>query len=368
MKNSYESELGYYSQVEISGKDIANFARNETFFESQHVDVSGLCVLLDLYKLIDSSTKVPTRKSFLNSLRHTLKKYDVGAKDLLYAFPDSKGTIVVDGNKYKNVGKASNKFIDPDNVLNISIFCILKVCLRNRIGFLKSLEAATDSMEEYRKLLAKRRQIGDRINFLEFFSKPPSVINKTCNKLILTNGVETIAPEVCEYCRNLAAVSFPDSLKIIGNNAFWGCSHLNDIKIPGSVKIVGNRAFQNCENLNKLSLENGINKIGEYAFYGCNLQNIEVPGSVIEVGNMAFSHNKNLSDVTIKDGVQNIEKEAFNSTALKEIVLPNSIKILEGKPFDKSSTVKSIDGVVTYVPKTKEMEKIKVPEEKVQEI
>jgi hypothetical protein len=44
-------------------------------------------------------------------------------------------------------------------------------------------------------------------------------------------------------------VAIPNSVTIIGNWAFYGCSGLTSVTIPNSVTTIGDQAFYNCTNL-----------------------------------------------------------------------------------------------------------------------
>ena len=72
-------------------------------------------------------------------------------------------------------------------------------------------------------------------------SNPIYDSRNNCNAIIKTADNELI-----KGCMN---TNIPDSLTIIGNNAFWGCSGLTSITIPNSVTTIGNLAFAFCSNL-----------------------------------------------------------------------------------------------------------------------
>ena len=61
----------------------------------------------------------------------------------------------------------------------------------------------------------------------------------------------------------------PNSVKMIENYAFYGCTSLESIVIPNSVKSIGVRAFENCTNLTRITLGDSVEYIGHWAFEGC---------------------------------------------------------------------------------------------------
>lgn len=351
MKNLYKSKFGYYPQIDVSGKDVLNLAKKELPLGIEDKELIHICKLFNLLKVPDYNN-LAVSSAFLNNINKDLKKYNIGANDLLYAFPDSEGTIVIDGNKYKNVGSPhlwSVKTID--DTIGIAIFSIIEKKLKKNKDLLESMKEKAKTEKEYRDIASMESNLNIDFRFANFFATHSNVISEECKKLILTKGVEKIVHRAIVQCEHLTSVSFPDTLKIIGHEAFWGCSHLDNVKIPGNVKVIGDSAFENCSNLKDVTIEKGVTSIGDYAFYDCNLQSINIPGSVKRVGDSAFCANHRLENVNIKEGVEVIGEGAFANKIIKDIKLPNSIKILEGEPFNKNSTFKSVDKTTTYVPR-----------------
>ena len=137
-------------------------------------------------------------------------------------------------------------------------------------------------------------------------------------------------------------VTYKDkTLKVtnIGLYAFYGCSGLTSIEIPNSVTLIENHAFDGCTNLQKvivrdiaawcktiimdednplayahhiysdenteitdLVIPDGVTHIGHYAFYNCSgLTSVTIPSSVASVGNDAFDGCTGLQKVIVQD-------------------------------------------------------------------
>jgi len=70
----------------------------------------------------------------------------------------------------------------------------------------------------------------------------------------------------------------PDSVEMIDNDAFCGCSYLQEIIIPDGVTHIGECAFLNCCSLEKLRIPEKCTYLGEDSLVGCdNLQEIIIP-------------------------------------------------------------------------------------------
>jgi len=84
-------------------------------------------------------------------------------------------------------------------------------------------------------------------------------------------------------------VIIPNSVTVIGDNAFSYCENLTSVVIPNGVITIGNNAFSYCDYLNNVTISNSVTTIGDWAFFGCNRFNyIIIPNSVTSIGNYAF--------------------------------------------------------------------------------
>lgn len=60
-----------------------------------------------------------------------------------------------------------------------------------------------------------------------------------------------------------------ESVKIICDYAFAGCSTIINVIIPDSVEVIGERAFRYCRNLKAVYIPDSVKRIGMYAFSDC---------------------------------------------------------------------------------------------------
>ena len=122
-------------------------------------------------------------------------------------------------------------------------------------------------------------------------------------------------------------VTIPDTVTIIGYNAFMGCSSLKSISIPNGVIEIGCSAFGGCTSLEIIEFPDSITTIDPYAFENTKwLEN--QPDGPVYINNMLLIIKGDIEggNFTIKDGTKYIAGGAFEDcTSLESIDLPNSV-------------------------------------------
>lgn len=114
------------------------------------------------------------------------------------------------------------------------------------------------------------------------------VLQEYNDTVVIPRGVKKIG----EYCFSSSSATkfiIPDTVEIIGSNAFEECTKIEEITIPDSVKVIGDYAFSGCSALKTIKFSENLKKIGEHAFEFCeNIKSIILPDSVETVGDNAF--------------------------------------------------------------------------------
>ena len=182
------------------------------------------------------------------------------------------------------------------------------------------------------------------------------------------------------YRSLLESIVIPDSVTLIGENAFCGCSLLKSIVIPDSVNTIGKDAFSRCSSLKNILISNGVTTIEDRVFYNCiSLESIVIPDSIIAIGDDVFLECRALTSITVgennkayksidgnlysKDGktlikyatgkndttfaipnnVEAIESRAFYyCTSLTSVVIPNGVKTIGSSAFEECASLTSI--------------------------
>lgn len=155
---------------------------------------------------------------------------------------------------------------------------------------------------------------------------------------VIPNSVTVIEDNAFAINSQLVDVSFGNSVKKIGNNAFdrTGIVYLH---LPDSVTEIGNGAFSGISSL--IRIENwpaNLEELGTGIFSLCgNLETIPaIPGEWGTIPDNMFSSCRHLTYVEISEGIATIGAGAFNETALTEVTIPDSVTNIKEHAFSYS--------------------------------
>ncbi|MDE6501318.1 MAG: leucine-rich repeat protein [Ruminococcus sp.] len=185
--------------------------------------------------------------------------------------------------------------------------------------------------------------------------------------------------------------SVSDSVKSIGNGAFYKCNNLIHVIIPESVTKIGGYSFYESTALKEVDIPDSVSEIGIYAFNHCtNLQSAYIPANIESLNNIydycdslsyinVSTSNLYFSDIEgvvfdkakkkliiypagrtdkkyiIPDGVTTIVEDAFSSSDyIEEVIIPNSVTTLEKAAFSSCSNLDNIilPSSITIIPDT----------------
>ena len=175
----------------------------------------------------------------------------------------------------------------------------------------------------------------------------------------ITDGLEEIGDSAFSGCKSLESIYIPRTVMTIGTGEFSRCNNLSDIEISKdnsifSIKndcIINNNTKTLIYAMNKaLSIPDDVKCIAEDAFYGCEIDSLVVPEGVKEIEEGAFNYSK-FVEIKLPDSLKIIGNYAFeNCSKLKSIYIPKSVnyignnifhgcKALENIEVDKDNTV-----------------------------
>lgn len=147
----------------------------------------------------------------------------------------------------------------------------------------------------------------------------------------------------------LETVNLSNTLNVIGNYAFKGCTKLKNINIPSSLTVIGDYAFSNSFNVAdnvELTLPETLKTIGRFVFADAKLKKITILGNITIVPSNAFK-TCTAEEIILPDSITEIQDNAFRYTyKLKNMNIPKSLKKIGSYAFtysfDKESNVELI--------------------------
>ncbi len=138
---------------------------------------------------------------------------------------------------------------------------------------------------------------------------------------------------------SIESVNIPDTVKNIGQYAFFNAVKLKQVNIPKFVTTIGTSALNGCLSLKEIELPEGygLTSFGPYTFYNDKqLTSINIPTDVKNLPNNFLGSCPELTDIIIPDTVTTIHNNAFqNSPNVHLYVTPGS----EGERFAQENNV-----------------------------
>ncbi len=163
---------------------------------------------------------------------------------------------------------------------------------------------------------------------------------KSIKNVIVEEGITHISSYIFWEC-NMSSISLPDSVKSIGQHAFWKCKNLKSVTLGKSIENIMYGAFIYCEGLVSVTIKNPKVFLGEYVFYGCN--------SVEQVNYVGSEHawKECLGFSTSDDGLENANFTYHyeETTSMPTLAIPTLNKKLPMICIDRNySILVSLDG------------------------
>lgn len=173
---------------------------------------------------------------------------------------------------------------------------------------------------------------------------------------------------------HVTKIVIPDSVKIIEDNAFLGCTSLTEVVVGKDVVEIGNAAFMNCYNLTSVTLNEGVYRLGHSAFAGCydlqeitildsvalidkycftnsGLKSVKLPSTLYYLAEGSFMGCANMNKVTIPESLAIIDHLAFADCPALELELPDTCQQVCSTAFQGSASV-AVNPAIVYEPRT----------------
>lgn len=157
----------------------------------------------------------------------------------------------------------------------------------------------------------------------------------TSKNVKIPNTVKSIGDEAF-YCNtSIESVTIPNTVTSIGEAAFCGCTSLQSLVLPDSVRTVEKAAFS-FSGISSVSLSNELTTIPERCFMACyNLTSIKFGKKISIIDDYAFFQCKTMTKLSIPGTVKKLgDNSFFNCWKLTDIYLPSSLTSIEDTAFD----------------------------------
>lgn len=182
--------------------------------------------------------------------------------------------------------------------------------------------------------------------------------------LVIPNSVKSIGNYAFYGCIGLSSVTIPEGVTTICSGAFFGCRGLINLTIPKTVSSIGSEAFRFCSNLScvqitdieswcKISFDGNVSDywlVSNPLFYahhlflnGEEIKDLVIPNSITNIRSLAFYGCDGLTNITIPSSVTSIESGAFSGCSnLSSVRIPNDVTTIGESAFYGCSSLTSL--------------------------
>lgn len=168
--------------------------------------------------------------------------------------------------------------------------------------------------------------------------------SKAKGKVIIPDGIVTIADNAFSNNEKITSITFPKSLKYIMRDAFVGAENLKTVNYKGTIEELNLYSFggtayhKNLMKQEEVVIENNFVISG----YGCSGE-VVLPETITGIAVNAFSNSK-IKKVVIPDSIVEIPEYSFESCKeLEEVILPSKLKTIGDSAFFGCNKLISID-------------------------
>lgn len=198
----------------------------------------------------------------------------------------------------------------------------------------------------------------------------------------IENGIWWIGDRAFKGCSGLVRFNLPESLLVLGNEAFMDCIMIDEVRLPSVLTDdSGFGAFRGCTRLKRVIFSDGLSCNVIPFFYGCtelagfqvgknqhyqvyegclydksmsmfircpnkaSHTNVCVHAGVKYIADFAFGGCRMVKCITIPDSVSEIGMAAFCMSGLETLTLPDGISNLSVETFAGCENLRSV-----YIP------------------
>lgn len=161
----------------------------------------------------------------------------------------------------------------------------------------------------------------------------------------IREGTLRVAPKFASKYRGstVRKIVFPESLKEIGDEAFFGTKSLTSVEFGDNLESIGYRTFRNCPDLGFSTLPANLRIIGAEAFYGCkNIFEVNLGENLETVGRDAFRDCSSISKIELH-APSAAGSEVFSNLDTYRIVIGKEVESISSRFFYSSKWLTDIE-------------------------
>ena len=251
---------------------------------------------------------------------------------------------------------SAKELVIPDEIEGLPVTIIDAYAFRNcstliSISIPKSVIEIGNSAFELCSSLTRIYVDENNANFSSdsygvLFDKQKTVLMKAplaiSGAYVIPESVTTIKENAFFYCRNLKSVVIPGSVSTIEGWAFQLCENLKTVDIRPGVKEIGYASFSST-GLTSLELPESVTIIGEDAFSLCQyMTSVVIPASVTSIGNYAFMWCDRLEEIKFLGDAPYIGENSFDGVTA-------TAYYVEDNPTWSAEVMQNYAGKLTWV-------------------
>lgn len=174
------------------------------------------------------------------------------------------------------------------------------------------------------------------------FSDCPSL-----ERVYMSYNIEVIKARAFKDCGALKYITLPENLREVHEEAFAYCGAIQKITLQENVSVIGSRAFMGCSSISRVYLRSPhIGKIPDGLFKDCSkLEKVffYYGNSISEIGSRAFCNCVSLSEFNIPEGAEVIGQQAFSGAgSLESIIISAGVREIGYAAFEKCGNLASV--------------------------